>query len=246
MRRKFWIVAGLVVVMGTRAWGFDPFGETGYFLTPTSSIQAVKDFSFGVRFLDWPEVGDDLIGGGLVAGVARNLEVGWGIISWKDEDMHSFSLKYRLYSDRRTQFTVSTGGAWTIRSGGGRPESDQDPLAYVVASIPYLFGTIHVGGMWLDDEHDKKTVAPFASIDYDLYPDLKILYEFAGTSRVSRRFAHHLALQWQPTEKYPLFLQVGGVSSEFVPAKGTDFVFTAGLTILYSEKIIEKFEKVEE
>ncbi|MHA2611114.1 MAG: hypothetical protein V2G33_01840 [bacterium JZ-2024 1] len=242
-----WVSGVLMVFLWSLpAWAFDPFGETGYFLTPTTDVVGLKNFSFGVRFLDWPTSGDDLIGGGLVAGVGRNWEVGWGVASWEDEDINSFSVKYRFYHDRKTKLTLAGGGAWTIRGGGGRQESDQDPLAYFVASIPYIFGTLHLGAMWLDDAHDVKTVTPFGSVDYDLYPDLKIFYEVTGTSRISRRFAHHIALQWKPSEKYPLFLQAGAVISEFVPARGTDTVFTAGLSILYSEKLIEKFEQIEE
>jgi len=235
------LMVGFLVFSQT-GWAFDTFGESGIFLTPTTDIVPLKDFKVGFRILDWPKTGDDLIGGGLVAGVARNIEVGWGIISWQNKDRNSFGVKIRFFENKETGFRAAAGGTFFIRGGTGR-KNEQDGLGYLVISFPYQFGNLNVGGMFLEDKDRQKNVGVTASIDYALYPDIILYYEFASISRITGDFMHSYGLRYQPTSRYPIYLDLGGVIGEFTPGQGTENMITAALSFGYSERYLERQEE---
>ncbi|MGH8104046.1 MAG: hypothetical protein ACREJQ_05960, partial [bacterium] len=192
-----------------------------------------------------PTEGDDLFGGGLVAGVGHNIELGWGIISHANGDRNSVGLKYRAIHNKDTGFNLAFGGQFYTRGGGGRDSPNQDGLGYAVASFPYPYGTVNFGGMWLPDDTQNSTrdIGGFGSINYFLYPDIEFYYEVTQISRINGELFHSFGLNYRPSDKTPLWIHIGGLSGEFDPSQGTDTVITAGLTIGYNESFIYKKEE---
>ncbi len=244
---KRWVAKAALVMAGSlvffrAGWAFDTFGESGLFLTPTADTVPLKDFKVGFRILDWPRTGDDLVGGGLIAGVSRNIEVGWGIISWQAQDRNSFGVKYRFYENKETGFKAAAGGTFFIR-GGTNTKNDQDGLGYLVFTFPYQFGNLTAGGMFLEDKDRDKRVGVTASIDYAIYPDIVLYYEFASISRITGDVMHSYGLRYQPTSRYPIYLDFGGVSGEFTPGQGFEHMITAAISFGYSERYLERQEE---
>lgn len=236
-----WLVCG----MAGQARAFDLFGESGYFITPTTNVVPKGAVNFGGRWVRWPTRGKDLWGGGLVAGIAKNLEFGYGHLTRASGDRNSFGLKYRVIKNKDTGFQAALGGQFAVLGGSGRNQSDQKGLAYAVIGFPFPYGTINVGGMWGPDQtknNERKTSA-FGSVNYFMYPDIEFYYEIAQISRVNGELFHSFGVNYRPTDKQPIWLHFGGLSGVFETGRGTETAVTAGITLGYNEKQIFKREE---
>jgi hypothetical protein len=242
MKKFFLLVLIWAAVAGfsAKARAIDPFGETGFFLTPHAEVPEKGSVHFGYRFLDWPVAGGDLHGGSLIFGIAQNLEVGYGLISYGNTDRHTISAKYRLLYNKTTGFTVSGGLQGFLRNGPSFPSEDWNLQGYLTAAFPYPYGIFRIGGIVTKDDKNETKPGFMGAVDYMLYPDIIIFYEYTSLSRISGSQAHSAGIRWIPSERLPIMIDFGAVNSEFVNGRGTETVFTAGVSFGYHEKYIEQ------
>jgi hypothetical protein len=234
------LVVAALAAFGAYARAMDPFGETGFFLTPHAEVPEQGSINFGYRFLDWPVAGGDLHGGSLIFGVAKDLEVGYGLISYGDTDRHTVSAKYRLLYNKVTGFTVAAAVQAFLRGGANQPSEDWNLQGYLTAAFPYPYGIFRIGGIVTKDDKDENKPAFMGAVDYMLYPDITLFYEYTSLSRMSGTQAHSGGVRWIPSDRLPIIIDFGAVNSEFVEGQGTETVFTAGVSFGYHEKYIEE------
>lgn len=229
-----------VTVFSQTARAIDPFGETGFFLTPHAEVAQKGAINFGYRFLDWPVAGGDLHGGSLIFGVAKDLELGYGVISYGNQDQHTVNAKYRVFHNRVTGFSVSVGVQGYLRNIPTRPGEDWNLRGYITSAFPYPYGIFRLGGLVGKDDKDENKPGFMGAVDYMLYPDIILFYEYTSLSRISGTQAHSGGIRWIPSERLPIIVDFGAVNSELVPGRGAETVFTAGISFGYHEKYIEE------
>ncbi len=246
MSVRYAIAVGLLFLWVVPAYAVNPFGETGFFLTPEADTLQKGEIYFGYRFMDWPRAGGDLHGGSLVFGVAKNLEVGYGVISYNRWDRHTFSVKWRLFRNPVTGFQAVLGGQLYTRGGPGF-EKDWNIQGYLVTRFPWPYGNFRLGGIVTKDEQDETKPGFIAGLDYMLYPDIVLVYEYTSLTRINGAPAHAALLRWIPSTDLPIVIDVGAVWAEFEPGAGTDLLVTAGASFIYHEKYLEeKLEPIED
>ncbi|MHA2621302.1 MAG: hypothetical protein V2G42_03980 [bacterium JZ-2024 1] len=243
MRKLFLIAVSVILalsVLANSARAINPFGETGFFLTPHAEVPAKGSITFGYRFLDYPVAGGDLHGGSLVFGISNSLEVGYGLISYGDSDRHTVGAKYRLLYNEKTGFTVAAGVQTFLRNGPNMPSEDWHVQGYLTAAFPYPYGIFRIGGIVTKDNKDENKPGFMGAVDYMFYPDIILFYEYTSLSRISGTGAHSAGVRWIPSDRIPILLDFGAVNSEFVSGQGSETVLTAGVTFGYHEKYVEE------
>ncbi len=202
-------------------------GSSGYFLTPIAEVPDKNEIRIGFSQVSQPEAdffylsrwgvsnmsdanSDVLHLGGISWYMGEGMEGGWSTSNVHGYDWHQFTIKKLLKNNPDSFFgKIALGGTfgWTASHG-----NFEEWGGYIVAQSPYSRGDFNLGiNIGTDDQKDTEA-SVFGNFSIWFAPRLRMHYEFASSTFVTKESGQSVSLWWQTNPDNPLWVSLGATT----------------------------------